>query len=84
MGEGGQGGQRGVVAEVILPHFRVRPFCVVVSSSLWNPEVLGSNPGTDSALGTSIGDEDVKKKKKIHGMLCGHKFHHRPMVSSVV
>ena len=27
---------RNVVTEVILPHFRVRPFCVVVSSSLWN------------------------------------------------
>ena len=25
-----------VVTEVILPHFRVRPFCVVVSSSPWN------------------------------------------------
>ena len=25
-----------VVTEVILPHFWVRPFCVVVSSSLWN------------------------------------------------
>ena len=25
-----------VVTEVILPHFRVRPFCVVVSSLLWN------------------------------------------------
>ena len=37
---------RDVVAEVILQHFRVRPFCVVVSSSLWNPEVPGSNPGT--------------------------------------
>ena len=35
-----------VVAEVILPHFWVRPFCVVVSSSLWNPEVPGSNLGT--------------------------------------
>ena len=47
---------RNVVAEVILPHFWVRPFCVVVSSSLWNPEVLGSNlrtVGTYSALGTS-------------------------------
>ena len=27
---------RNVVMEVILPHFRVRPFCVVVSSSPWN------------------------------------------------
>ena len=27
---------RNVVTEVILPHFRVRPFCVVVSSSPWN------------------------------------------------
>ena len=27
---------RNVVMEVILLHFRVRPFCVVVSSSLWN------------------------------------------------
>ena len=44
---------RNVVVEVILPHFRVRPFCVVVSSSLWNPEVLGSNLGTNSVLGTS-------------------------------
>ena len=46
-----------VVAEVILPHFRVRPFCVVVSSSLWNPEVPGLNlrtVGTYSALGTSL------------------------------
>ena len=25
-----------VVMEVILPHFRARPFCVVVLSSLWN------------------------------------------------
>ena len=27
---------RNVVTEVILLHFRVRPFCVVVSSSPWN------------------------------------------------
>ena len=48
---------RNVVAEVILPHFGVRPFCVVVSSLLWNPEVPGSNLGTvetNSALGTSV------------------------------
>ena len=48
---------RNVVAEVILPHFRVRPFCVVVLSSLWNPEVPGSNlgtVGTNSVLCTSI------------------------------
>ena len=28
-----------VVTEVILLHFRVRPFCVMVSSSFWNPKV---------------------------------------------
>ena len=47
---------RNVVAEVILPHFWVRPFCVVVSSLLWNPEVPGSNLGTVGTylvLGTS-------------------------------
>ena len=27
---------KNVVVEVILLHFRVRPFCVVISSSLWN------------------------------------------------
>ena len=53
---------RNVVAEVILPHFRVRPFCVVVLSSFWNPEVPGSNLGTNSALGTSL-DLDLPKLK---------------------
>ena len=50
-----------VVMEVILPHFGVRSFCVVVS------EVLGSNlrARTDLALSTSIGDEDVEKESML-------------------
>ena len=73
---------RCVVAEVILPHFRVRPFCVVVSSSLWNPEVPGSNLGTVrtySALSTSLVTRMSRKNpcSNLCGMLCGYKFHHR-------
>ena len=47
---------RNVVVAVILLHFTVRPFCVVVSSSLWNWTVLGSNlrAKTDTALSTPL------------------------------
>ena len=67
-----------VVAEVILPHFRVRPFCVVVLSSLWNPEVPGSNLGTNLVLSTSLVTRMSRKNpcSNLCGM-CGYKFHHR-------
>ena len=43
-----------VVVEVILPHFRVRPFRILLSSLLRNSKVLGLNLEIDSALQLTI------------------------------
>ena len=47
-----------VVVEVILPYFRVGPFCAVATSLFWNQ----TSPGVQVPALYSIGHEDVTNK----------------------